>query len=166
MASTGTTLVEVEEQLQQVMVGLERFRRAAESLENGRRTLEETAVQVKGLVDQAGASLKPAVDAVATLKKLDPDLLLGQVVEAAASVSEQLGQVTQTVNSVQAEFDRVTATVASMQGRVEELQRATGDLAVRTGRIQEALGVHRTFIMAALGLLGLNTLLLFVVVLR
>lgn len=78
MGMIGKGLVEAEEQLQQVMAGLQRFQRAAEGLERGQESLQAAALQVERLAEQASHSLAPALEAVATLRRLDPDALLAQ----------------------------------------------------------------------------------------
>lgn len=89
-ASTGQTLVAVEEQLQAVLAGLERFLRARDQFERGCAALDATAARATELVQQAEQCLSPALAAVAALRRLDPDRLLREVSAAALGVQDQL----------------------------------------------------------------------------
>lgn len=165
--SPGKAILEVEEQLQSVLMGLQRFQRASAQLEQGRESLAEVGKQVQTLVQQASESLQPALDAVATLRRLDPDTLLGRVTAVASAVQEQLSRVEhqQTV-----ELQRTRAVIETAVTEIQGISRLlpTG-LTKIEGSVAEAktaAAATRPYLYLSVGLGVVNLLLVVLLLMR
>lgn len=167
MATTGKDLVKLEEELQRVMKGLQRFQSATETLEQGRQSIEETAEHVQELINQAQHSLQPALDAVAALRRLNPDTLLGQVTEAANAVKQQLDRIERQYS---AELERTRQSAEKAAGEVQqvskELPTSFGKVMAAMERVESSVSANRTLLLLASGLGVINVALLVILLMR
>lgn len=167
MATTGKDLVRLEEELQHVMKGLQRFQSATETLEQGRQSMQETAEKVRELLNQARQSLQPALDAVAALRRLDPDTLLDQVTEAASAVKQQLDRIERQHSD---ELERTRQSAEKAAGDVQQVSKdlptSFGKVMAVVERIESSASANRTLLLVASGLGVVNVALLVILLMR